>query len=54
MAASLIGSRYFGDTFANPAMRDVFSDESRFRSWLDVEAALARTAFDCGHPVHNT
>ncbi len=43
MAASLIDSFYFGDTFANPAMRGVFSDDSRFRSWLDVEAALART-----------
>ncbi|QVL50119.1 MAG: adenylosuccinate lyase family protein [Thiocapsa sp.] len=43
MAASLIDSLYFGDTFANPAMRHVFSDEARFRSWLDVEAALART-----------
>ncbi len=43
MPASLIDSLYFGDTFANPAMRHVFSDESRFRSWLDVEAALART-----------
>ncbi len=43
MAASLIDSRYFGDTFANPAMRLVFSDEARFRSWLDAEAALART-----------
>jgi 3-carboxy-cis,cis-muconate cycloisomerase len=43
MAASLIDSSYFGDTFADPAMRHVFSDEARFRAWLDVEAALART-----------
>nr|WP_242467548.1 hypothetical protein [Thiocapsa imhoffii] len=43
MAASLIDSLDFGDTFTNPAMRHLFSDEARFRSWLDVEAALART-----------
>lgn len=43
MAASLIDSLYFGETFANPAVREVFSDEARFRSWLHVEAALART-----------
>ncbi|RKT45556.1 class-II fumarase/aspartase family protein [Thiocapsa rosea] len=43
MTSSLIDSLYFGDTFGNPAMRHVFSDESRFRSWLDVEAAVART-----------
>lgn len=43
MTSSLIDSLYFGDTFGNRGMRHVFSDDGRFRSWLDVEAALAST-----------
>ncbi len=42
MPASLFDSPYYADRFSTPAMRAVFSDEARFSSWLDFEAALAR------------
>jgi len=42
MAATVLDSAIFGDIFSTPAMRRVFSDESRVQRYLDVEAALAR------------
>lgn len=36
-----IYSNYFSDSFTNPLMHDVFSEEARFQSWLDTEASLA-------------
>lgn len=48
MAATLYDSPYYRDQFSTPAMRTVFSDEGRFASWLDFEAALARAEAACG------
>jgi 3-carboxy-cis,cis-muconate cycloisomerase len=42
MPATAIDSLVLGDLFSAPAMRRVFSDETRIRRYLDVEAALAR------------
>jgi 3-carboxy-cis,cis-muconate cycloisomerase len=41
MAATAIDSSLFGNFFSSEAMREVFSDETRVRKYLDVEAALA-------------
>lgn len=48
MPASLYDSPYYADQFSTPAMRALFSDEGRFQSWLDFEAALARAEATCG------
>jgi len=42
MASTAIDSLIFRDIFSTPAMRRVFSDESRIQRYLDIEAALAR------------
>jgi 3-carboxy-cis,cis-muconate cycloisomerase len=42
MAATVIDSAVFRDIFGTPAMRQIFSDESRVQYYLDIEAALAR------------
>ncbi len=42
MAASAMDSTVFRDIFGTPAMRQIFSDESRVQYYLDIEAALAR------------
>ena len=42
MPATIIDSALFGDTFSNPAMRAIFSDERRIQYYLDIEGALAR------------
>ena len=42
MGSTIIDSAIFGDIFSTKAMRDVFSDESRTRKYLEIEAALAR------------
>lgn len=42
MAATVIDSAIFQDIFSTPAMRQVLSDESRVRRYLEIEAALAR------------
>ena len=42
MNSSLIDSEYFGSTFSGTQVRKIFSDEGRFSSWLETEAALAR------------
>ena len=42
MASTIIDSAIFGDIFSTKAMRDIFSDESRTRKYLEIEAALAR------------
>jgi 3-carboxy-cis,cis-muconate cycloisomerase len=42
MAATIIDSAVFRDIFGTPAMRQIFSDESRVQYYLDIEAALAR------------
>ncbi len=39
-------SRLLGHLFSTPAMKDVFSDTSTLRHWLEVEAALARVQSD--------
>lgn len=48
MPSTLFDSPYYRDQFSTPAMRDLFSDTGRFRSWLDFEAALARAEAACG------
>jgi 3-carboxy-cis,cis-muconate cycloisomerase len=42
MPATVIDSAVFRDIFGTPAMRQIFSDESRVQYYLDIEAALAR------------
>ena len=42
MGSTIIDSAIFGDIFSTRAMRDVFSDQSRTRKYLEIEAALAR------------
>lgn len=42
MGVHLIDSALFSDQFSTEAMRRVFADEAMFRSWMRVEAALAR------------
>ncbi len=42
MGATAIDSAIFRDIFSTPAMRHVFSDETRIQRYLDIEAALAR------------
>ncbi|HYX65436.1 MAG TPA: 3-carboxy-cis,cis-muconate cycloisomerase [Burkholderiales bacterium] len=42
MPASAIDSPVFGNLFGTQAMREVWSDESRTRKYLEIEAALAR------------
>jgi 3-carboxy-cis,cis-muconate cycloisomerase len=42
MPATVIDSRIFGNLFSTAAMREVWSDESRTRKYLEIEAALAR------------
>ncbi len=42
MIASTLDSRVFRDIFTTPAMRKVWSDETRVQKFLDIEAALAR------------
>lgn len=48
MSASILDSSYFKDMFGTSAMRDVFSDDRRFRSWLETEVALARAEAKVG------
>jgi 3-carboxy-cis,cis-muconate cycloisomerase len=42
MPATVIDSGIFGNLFSTAAMREVWSDESRTRKYLEIEAALAR------------
>jgi 3-carboxy-cis,cis-muconate cycloisomerase len=42
MPATVIDSAIFGNLFGTEAMRQVWSDESRTRKYLEIEAALAR------------
>ena len=42
MGSTSIDSSIFGDIFSTKAMRDVFSDQSRTRKYLEIEATLAR------------
>ena len=42
MSATVIDSAIFGNIFSTAAMRAVWSDESRTRKYLEIEAALAR------------
>ncbi|HEX5612258.1 MAG TPA: adenylosuccinate lyase family protein [Burkholderiales bacterium] len=42
MPATVIDSTIFGNLFSTAAMREVWSDESRTRKYLEIEAALAR------------
>jgi len=44
----LLDSRIYRDLFGTPEMRDIFSDESLVQTWLDVEAALARSQAAAG------
>jgi 3-carboxy-cis,cis-muconate cycloisomerase len=48
MAVSPIDSSVYGGLFTTPAMRAVFSDETRLQRMLDVEAALARAQAQLG------
>lgn len=42
MPSSLLDSTYYRDMLGTPDMRRIFSDETRFQTWLDTEIALAR------------
>jgi 3-carboxy-cis,cis-muconate cycloisomerase len=42
MTATALDSIIFGNLFSTEAMRSVFSDETRTKFYLDIEAALAR------------
>jgi hypothetical protein len=42
MGVHLIDSALFGEQFSTAAMRRVFDDAAMVRSWMQVEAALAR------------
>ncbi|HXX25486.1 MAG TPA: 3-carboxy-cis,cis-muconate cycloisomerase [Pseudolabrys sp.] len=42
MPSTILDSAVFRDIFTTPAMRQVWSDESRVQKYLDFEAALAR------------
>jgi 3-carboxy-cis,cis-muconate cycloisomerase len=42
MPSTVIDSAIFGNIFSTEAMRAVWSDENRTRTYLDIEAALAR------------
>jgi len=48
MSASILDSSYFKDMFGTSAMREVFSDDRRFRSWLETEVALAHAEAKVG------
>jgi 3-carboxy-cis,cis-muconate cycloisomerase len=53
MFATAMDSAVFRDIFSTPAMRRVFSDESRVQYYLDIEAALARVQAKLGViPAH--
>ena len=39
---------YYRDTFTNPLMQKIFSEESRFQSWLKTEASLAKVQSELG------
>ncbi len=41
-------SAYYKDMFGTAAMRSVFSDDRRFTSWLETEAALAKVQANLG------
>jgi 3-carboxy-cis,cis-muconate cycloisomerase len=42
MPATIIDSTIFGNMFSTPAMRQVWSDESRTQKYLEIERALAK------------
>jgi 3-carboxy-cis,cis-muconate cycloisomerase len=42
MPSTILDSAVFRDVFTTPAMRQVWSDESRIQKYLDFEAALAK------------
>jgi 3-carboxy-cis,cis-muconate cycloisomerase len=48
MGVHLIDSALFGDQFGTEAMRRVFDDQAVVRSWVAVEAALARAEATTG------
>ncbi|HKO25058.1 MAG TPA: lyase family protein, partial [Chloroflexota bacterium] len=48
MGVHLIDSALFGDQFSTAAMRRVFDDATMVRSWMQVEAALARAQATVG------
>lgn len=43
-----LNSAYYKDMFGTAAMRDVFSDDRRFLSWLETEAVLAKVQATLG------
>ncbi len=48
MGVHLIDSALFGDQFGTPELRAIFSDDAVLRSWMRVEAALARAEARAG------
>lgn len=42
MASTLIDSIYYRDFFGTQEIREIFSDNGRFQSWIDAELALAK------------
>ena len=49
MASTAIDSLIFRDIFSTPAMRRVFSDESRIQRYLDIEAGPGPRASPAGN-----
>ncbi len=47
-----IYSDYFGSSFANSKMHDIFSDKGLFQTWLDSEVALAKVQSELGLIPH--
>jgi 3-carboxy-cis,cis-muconate cycloisomerase len=45
---STLDSLYFRDRFSTAAMRAIFSDDARIRSWVAVEVTLARVQAELG------
>ncbi|MFV0490745.1 MAG: adenylosuccinate lyase family protein [Pseudorhodobacter sp.] len=48
MSSTLFDSPYYRDQFSTAVMRNLFTDEARFASWLEFEAALARAEAKTG------
>lgn len=48
MPSTLLDSTYYRDQYSTAAMREVFSDDGRFTSWLDAEVSLARAQEEVG------
>lgn len=39
---------YYRETYTNPLMQEIFSEEFKFQSWLNIEASLAKVQSELG------